>query len=325
MRYAVRQNFPLWGKSGLQADAARASAAEADAEVRQTRAGLREAIRQSWLDYWRAEQSLILTRDMTGLLQQMDLVTRQRYELGQSGQSDVLRVQSELSMLRSEQLQWQGQSRQARARLAALLGVESGTLVLQLDPLPLPARMDDAPLWKERALAASPEIDRARQILDMATAQEELTRLNGRPGLTVGVAAIQMESRLNLLELMLEVEIPLQQGARQAERSSASARVRQARARLDAARLQLQQDIDSMLAMHSTAQAQATLIDGTLGPQAELAFAAALTRYQSGRGEFASLLEAQQQIRRLRQMRLMADVEQFQAWIGLQRLTGDTP
>jgi len=48
-----------------------------------------------------------------------------------------------------------------------------------------------------------------------------------------------------------------------------------------------------------------------------------LAGYTACRGEFTALLEAQQQIRRLRQMRLMAEFEAFQAGSGLKKMTGD--
>lgn len=323
MRYTVSQMLPWWGTRDLKARIAQANAEQASLSVNVTRAELRAQIRQVFAERYRTVALQDINRDIERLLRQMELAARNRYQVGMGGQSDIIRLQTELSMLRNEQLALQGAALQARSRLAGLLNVP--TQQLAADPSGLPVDSDHltAEQWLSLALQHNPELLAARKGIESATGQRELAQLNSRPGVKVGVSAIQMETRVPMMEVMFEVQIPLQQGVRRAERSEAAAMLTRASAQAEAQTRMVEQEIQVMLAMLATARSQLELLDKTLLPQAELTFQSTLTSYQSGKGEFAALLEAQQQIRKLRQMRLMAQIEQFQAWSGLIKLTGD--
>lgn len=325
MRYTISQMLPWWGTRDLRARVALANAEQAALGVEVTRAELRAQIRRGFAEHYRTVALQDINRDIERLLQQMELAARNRYQVGMGAQSDIIRLQTELSMLRNEQIALQGAAQQARARLAGLLNVPARQLAA--DPVGLPVAPADrtAEQWLDLALHNNPELLTARKGIESAIGQRDLVRLNSLPGVKVGVSAIQMESRVPMMELMLEVQIPLQQRVRQAERSEAAAMVTRATAQAEAQLRMVEQDIQVMQAMLATARSQLELLDKTLLPQAELTFQSTLTSYQSGKGEFAALLEAQQQIRKLRQMRLMTQIEQFQAWSGLIKLTGDQP
>ena len=93
----------------------------------------------------------------------------------------------------------------------------------------------------------------------------------------------------------------------------------------EALQRQLERDVAQLRINQQTAQQQLALLDQTLLPQADLTLQSALAAYSAGRGEFAALLDAEQQTRRLRLMRLTAEYDAFQALNGLQKLIGDQP
>lgn len=323
MRYTVSQMLPLWGKRDLKGRIAEANVGQAEQGVIATRADLRQQIRLAWAERYSALKTQAINGEIEGLLLQMEQAARQRYQTGQGAQADLIRLQTELSMLRNEQLLLSGKAGRAAAGLAALLNVPLASLSGQPGELPT-APVDFQPAaWVDKALVSNPELVAARQASDSARGQRDLAGLNTRPGVTVGLSAIQMESRLTMYELMLEVQIPLQRAAKNAERAEAVAMLSRARAQEQAQLRMVEREVNEMTVMLTTARAQAALLDSTLLPQAELGFQSTLAGYQNGRGEFAGLLETQQQIRRLRQMRLMADIDQFQAWTGLLKLAGD--
>ena len=325
MRYTVSQMLPWWGTRDLKARIAQANAEQAALGVNVTRTELRAQIRQVFAERYRTVVLQDINRDIERLLQQMELAARNRYQVGMGGQSDIIRLQTELSMLRNEQIALHGAALQARSRLAGLLNVPSQQLAADPAGLPDDAADHTAEQWLSLALQNNPDLLAARKGIESATGQWDLAQLNSRPGVKVGVSAIQMESRVPMMELMLEVQIPLQQGVRRADRSEAAAMLTRASTQAEAQQRMVEQDIQVMLTMLTTARSQLELLDKTLLPQAELTFQSTLTSYQSGKGEFAALLEAQQQIRKLRQLRLMAHIEHFQAWSGLIKLTGDQP
>lgn len=323
MRYTISQMLPLWGKRDIKGRIAEANVGQAEQGVLVTRADVRQQIRLAYADRYRALATQAINHDIERLLQQMDLAARQRYQIGQAGQSDIIRLQTELSMLRNEQLILTGTANRATARLAALLNVPVETITADPANLPLPPTDFHAADWLSKAVAINPDLAGSRKSIESAQGQRDLAGLNRRPGVEIGVSAIQMESRLTMYELMLKVDIPLQRASKNAERAEATAMLNRARAQEEAQLRMVEREINEMAAMLATARAQTELLDKTLTPQADLSFQSTLASYQNGKGEFASLLEAQQQIRRLRQMRLMADIDQFQAWTGLLKLAGD--
>ncbi len=323
MQYTLSQELPLWGKRDLKARAAQASADAADRAVTATRAQLRAEIRQAYAQWYRTLQSLRINEEQVSLLKQMEASASQRYALGKAPQSEALRLQMERSMLTNEALALQNDVRQAMAALASWLDVEPASLTGQPRQLPAPVT-DTAPArWIEEAQSRNPELAAAHKDIEAANSKLDLAKLNNLPGLNVGVSANQMGNRIGSYGLMLEFSIPLQQGAKNAEKTEAVAMLMKARADEQSKRRSIEREVNQMVAMAATAQNQTRLLDKTLLPQAELTLQSALASYAAGRGEFAALLEAQQQIRTLRQMRLMAEYEAFQAGSNLKKMTGD--
>ncbi|WP_312928361.1 TolC family protein [Stutzerimonas nitrititolerans] len=71
-----------------------------------------------------------------------------------------------------------------------------------------------------------------------------------------------------------------------------------------------------------TAFRQHALTERTLLPQAELTYQSALASYQTGNVDFATLLDAQRQIRQLRLSLLSYELEQRVRVVELERLVG---
>lgn len=323
MQYTLTQALPLWGKRDLKAQAAQASADAAGNTVVSTRAQLRAEIRQAYAQWYRALASLRINREQAVLLRQMEMSASQRYAVGKAMQSEALRLQMELSMLANEGLSLQNNVEQSRATLAAWLNIAPSELKGQPQKLPDATPGKDIAAWLDEARVRNPELTAARKEIEAARARLDLARLNSRPGLNVGVSGKQMGNKLTNYGLMLEFQIPLQQGAKNAEQNEALAMLMKAQADEQNRLRMIERDVQQMNAMSSTAQRQLELLDKTLLPQAELTLQSALAGYAAGRSEFSMLLEAQQQIRRLRLMRLMAEVDAFTATSGLQKMIGD--
>lgn len=323
MQYTLSQALPLWGKRDLQASAAQSLAEAADQTTAGTRAQLRTDIRQAYAQWYRALQSLRINRQQADLLRTMELSASQRYAVGRAEQAEALRLQMELSMLANEALVLQNAGEQAKAALAAWLNVGPNELTGLPEKLPAATPAQDIHRWLDEARSQNPELAAARKEIEAARTRADLARLNSLPGVNVGLSARQMGNKVTSYGLMLEFSIPLQQGAKSAEKNEAASMLMKAQADEQTRLRMIERDIHQMSAMSDTAQRQLELLDKTLLPQAELTLQSSLAAYSAGRGEFAALLESQQQIRTLRQMRLMAEVDAFTASSGLQRMTGD--
>jgi outer membrane protein TolC len=95
------------------------------------------------------------------------------------------------------------------------------------------------------------------------------------------------------------------------------------RARKEATANQLLADLSENLAGINAARRVETLAQSSLLPQAELTFKAALAGYETGKVDFATLLDAQRQIRNARLALLRAQAGQQQRLAEIERLLGE--
>jgi outer membrane protein TolC len=71
------------------------------------------------------------------------------------------------------------------------------------------------------------------------------------------------------------------------------------------------------------AQHSDMLMTSSLLPQAELTFNSALAGYENGKVDFATLLDAQRQIRQARQTQIKAQLEAQTRFAEIEKLTGE--
>ena len=122
---------------------------------------------------------------------------------------------------------------------------------------------------------------------------------------------------------MLEVNIPLQQAPRRAMEREAEAMLAAARSRREATANQVLADLAENLAGIDAAQRTEALATGSLLPQAELTFSSALASYENGKLDFATLLDAQRQIRQAKQSRIKAQFEGQMRLAEIEKLLGE--
>ena len=122
---------------------------------------------------------------------------------------------------------------------------------------------------------------------------------------------------------MVELNIPLQQSSRRSQEREAEAMLSAARARKDAAANQVLSELAEVLAGLDAARRTETLTTTSLLPQAELTFKAALASYENGKVDFATLLDAQRQIRQAKQVQIKAQAEGQARLADIERLLGE--
>jgi outer membrane protein TolC len=138
----------------------------------------------------------------------------------------------------------------------------------------------------------------------------------------VGLAPIQQRSRIAEWELMFEVSIPLQQGGRRADEREAQSMVAAAQARRDAAANALLAELGEQLAALEAARRIDALTVGTLLPQAELTVQAALAGYETGTVDFATVIDAQRQVRNAQLTLLRTRAEALMRLAEIERIVG---
>jgi outer membrane protein TolC len=324
-KYTVMQMLPLWGKRDLRRDAAAAEAVQASARAEVTWAELAARIKTSYAEYYRAVLSERLTAEVLELLTRLEQIAQARYAGGLVPQQDAIRAQLEQTAMRLELVGLENEKRQATARLNGLLARDAAAPLADPEELRPAAALttSDALRLSELARSRNPQLQAELARLAGAEKVRDLTLRNRYPDLQVGVAPSQMGSRITQWGVMFEINIPLQQESRRAQEREAEALVGAARSRSEALSRQLLAELAGSLGAYEAARRTASLITTQLLPQSELALQSSLAVYENGKVDFATLLEAQRQIRKGRQDLLKSRVEAQIRLADIERILGD--
>jgi outer membrane protein TolC len=96
-----------------------------------------------------------------------------------------------------------------------------------------------------------------------------------------------------------------------------------ARSRKEAASNQILAELSENLSGIEAARRSEVLATSSLLPQAELSFRSALSGYENGKVDFATLLEAQKQIRQAKLSQIKAQVEAQMRLSEIEKLLGE--
>ena len=322
-KYTLMQQLPWPGKRGLRQQAAEAEARAAQARTRITWAEQSMRLRTAFAQYYLAARSERIAQELLDLVSRLEQLAQTRYASGLAPQQDAIRGQLERTGLRSELIGFASEKRRMQARINALLGRDAGAALAEPAALPASSASADVQELARRARETSPLVEAEAAKLQSAQANRDLVMRNRYPDFSVGISPTQMGSRVTTWGVMVEVNIPLQQSSRRAQEAEAAAMVDAARARAEAAANQAAADLQEPLAALEAARQMQALITNQQLPQSELALQSALAGYETGKVDFASVLDAQRQIRRARMDLLKAQVEQQMRLAEIERVTGE--
>ncbi|MEI7841906.1 MAG: TolC family protein [Gallionellaceae bacterium] len=323
-RYLLMQTIPSYGKRDLQRKVAEGQLAQANDQIASSWADLATRIKQAFAMHYFASSSELLARQTLSLLDNLEQIAQTRYANGLGQQQDVIRVQVEKTMLHSEIIALQEDEHHAHARLNALLSRPINAALAtptKLPSLPSPAQLDETTLI-ERLRSQNPQLLIAEANIHTSESSRDLALNNRYPGFTLGIAPNQFGDSVKSWDLMVEFNIPLQQSTRRAQEYEAAAMLSASNSRKEALLNQLQSELSENLNALHAAQRTETLIATSLIPQAELTYQSSMVGYQTGKVDFAMLIEAQKQILRAKQQQLKAQLDMQFRFADIEKLLG---
>ena len=324
-KYTIWQPIQFWGKRGLKREVAEADAAQAQGRAAMTWAELAMRIKSDYARYYQVVQNQLLIREIIDLLDRLETIAQARYSNGLAPQQDVIRAQVERTSMRSDLLMQESEQQGVEATLNSLLARPTAAplaLPERLRRVPAPAKLEPDALV-DRLRGRNPELFTEDARIVSAEKNRELTYKNRWPDFAVGVTPIQMGTKIGEWDVMFEVNIPLQQESRRWQEREAESMLAAAHARKEAVANRLLGELYENLAGLRAAQRIETLTSGSLLPQAEATFRAALAGYETGRVDFATLLDAQRQIRTSKQNLLKAQMDAQMRLATIERLLGE--
>ena len=322
-KYTLMQPLPFWGKRDLKREVAGAEAAQAAGRADDNWSEIAARLKTLYAQYWLTGQALQLNRENSELTRRLEQIAQARYAGGLAAQQDAIRAQLERSALDSELVGMESEYHHLMVFLNAMLARPANAPLAEPAALrPLPPVLDEAAL-SARLQAKNPQLAIEAARLGGAEKSRDLAYRNRYPDFVVGVVPMQVQNRVDAWSLMLEMNVPLQQETRRSQERESERLLEAAGARREALGHRLHGDLTAALANLEGARNTEQITRNRLLPQAELTFKSALAGYENGKVDFATLLDAQRQIRNARLALLRARSEQQMRLADIERLLGE--
>jgi len=320
----VSQEVPWFGKRRLRGQQALAEAGAARSETGDVRLQLAEAARIAFSSYYLADRLAAVNADTSRLLDEFLLVARQRYEVGQTTQQDLLQAELELAQLHSRRAEFRRDVGVATARINTLLHQPPGC------PLPPPPRnlaVPEPPSSPEplHALALQSRPDLAAQAARIQARQAALALACKEyyPDMElIGRYDATMEDEAMRPMVGMAFNVPIQLQRRSAAVREATARIQQETAEYQNRVNQARYDVQAAYERLVQGRAILRLYSDRILPAAEQNIEAALANYTTGNIDFLRLLDAERQLNNQREAYHSTVAEYHQRLAELQRAVG---
>jgi len=323
--YRVMQSLPYWGKRGLKQEIAEAEATTAKGRTGTTWAELSTKIKVEFAQYYLAVNSYRLTREILELTTNLERIAKSRYSTGLAPQQDVIRAQVEQTGMRRDLVMLETERHHYMTRLNSLLLRDPNASLAEpqhLRAIPAQAKLEFDVL-ADRLRNQNPQLFSLEAQLVAADKNRDLVLKNRYPDFALGVGATQVGNDIRMWELMLEFNIPLQQGARRGQEREAENMLAAVRSRKESLASQLLGELVEYTSTLDAARRVESLNTGSLLPQAEATLQAAYVGYQNGKVDFATLLDAQKQILKAKLDVLNAQAQAQISLAQIEKLLGE--
>jgi outer membrane protein TolC len=323
--YTLTQELPWSGKRDLRRDIATLDAEAAQGRIRQNWVELAARIKALFVQRYLVQANERIASETLDLMLQQEKVMQVRYAGGLAAQQDITRIHVEHTGMRAELVALGAEWRQTQTRLNTLLARPTNASLaapLALRPVPAAGKLDFA-LLSERMRRANPLLSVAASGVLSAEKSRDLTSKSRYPDFTLGINAMQRQNTVKEWGLMVELNLPIRDRVLQSQERESEAMLAAAQSRQQAAANQLLADLsDNLIALDAARQTE-HLMTYSLMPQTDLTWRAALAAYENGKADFATLLDAQRQIRQARQSQIKAQAEAQMRLIDIERLVGE--
>ena len=324
-QYTLTQELPWYGKRDLKREIAELDADGAQGRTRGAWSEIAARLKTAHAQFYVLHRNEQLTREILDLMVRLEQVAQARYAGGLAMQQDVIRAQVEQTAMRNDLIMLENEGNMLRARINMLLARPANAPLATpefLRPLPVPAKLDYATL-EDRVRGRNPRLFADDAAIRSAEKKRELAYKERYPDFMLGVTPVQTRNSVREWQLMVEFNIPLQQSSRRAMERESESMLSAARARRDATANEVLSQLAENLSGIDAARRTEQLATTSLLPQAELTFNSALAAYETGKADFATLLEAQQQIRKARLNQIRAQGEAHVRLAEIEKLLGE--
>lgn len=293
-RIELSQRIPWPGTLAARERAARASAMAANEDVDALRLQVAALARAAFGEWYFSHRALQIHASTRALLDELHSVVETRYAAGRALQQDVLQVELELLHLHRHGLLLMQQQESARAQINALLNRSPDARVPEPGRIPIPEMVAPLETLQSYSVQAHPELRGLDAMIASHEAEVTVAEKALLPDLrfTAGYNGLWDEVGKRPV-VGISINVPFNRSKRKAEVSRAKAELRRTQSRLANQRAQIAGELARAHAMVIESLESVQLYENSLLPLADELLDATLADYQSGAGDFLSVIAAE--------------------------------
>jgi outer membrane protein TolC len=288
--FMVSQELPFPGKRKLAGDIA---VKEAEAEWQQYQQVQLSVVSRLKQAYYRRAFAFaavdVIDRNLE-LLGKFLRITEARYAVGKAAQQDVLKAQTQISILETKKVQLEREKNARRAEINSLVNRSPGSPLprpADLLPMPVPAKLEEL---YAAARENSPMLRRDEKMIQRAELAVNLARKEYYPDFTLNGGYYNMGGMPDMYMFRADFKIPLyffrKQRAAVTEQAQTLA---QSRRTYEATNQNLHFRIQDDYLMAQTSEQLVRLYGQSVIPQASLTLESSLFSYETGAVDFLTV------------------------------------
>ena len=291
----LSQRIPWPGTLAAREQAARSTALAAGENVAALRLQVAALARSAYAEWYFTHRALEIHDSTHILLEELRSVAETRYAAGRALQQDVLQVELEQLHLHRHGFLLAQQRDTAKAQINALLNRPPDARLPEPGSVSIPMNVAPIETLQNHALQAHPELRGLDARIASHEAQVTVAEKALWPDLrfTVGYNSLWDEADKRPI-VGISINVPLNRSKRNAELNRAKWEVRRTQSRLADQRAQLLGELARSRAGVIESIESVKLYENSLLPLADEFLDAALADYQSGTGDFLSVIAAEQ-------------------------------
>lgn len=326
IRTSLSQLIPFPGKKSLESHSVMF---EQNTSQRQTEAVLQDLLEKLYIAYYDLyfrEKKLDLIKENQNLIHQLGEVATKQYETGIGKQADILKAQTEYSLLKKEELMLNDEMKSLRSTIGNLIGVSSLPFFKTIEfQRPQITNLTTSELV-ESAKKNQPLLQMIQSELNMTTTETELAKKERYPDFTL-TGSFKQDVKMNenfwMLELGISLPIaPWSDGIVEGKIQENEMKKKQLEYELIMKTNDISNEIESLESSLNSYKNIWGLYLTTIIPQAELTLQSTLSSYKTGKAQFIEVNEAHHLLVDAKVNSLQAENDFLKTYIKLQKTMG---
>jgi outer membrane protein TolC len=323
VRVIGTQMLPWFGKRDRMARVAEREADAVAARADRTVLDVVAAGKRAYYDLVLNRQARAINREQRAIVDTVIEVATGRLASGTGMHHDVLKMQTEATMLDDGLVMLEADRREMAAMLNALLDSPAETPVAEPEDTWTPAGPLDRTRLVEAAIAHRPELREMASMEAAERAMAEAARREYYPDVMVGALYDFKTAEPDTLGGMLGLNIPIWIGSKQRlDVKAAETRARAVERERAAMAAMVKAEIERQLARVDAADRRLRLLDTEFIPRAQQTFDSAIRAFPTGTVDVLSLLDSLRTLETQKLNRTAVRVERETALVDLERAVG---